>query len=57
LQQWEAHERRIWVVDSCAQQPDQFATGSDDGTVKAVAKVDALLHWHCCCTLCEQLTK
>jgi E3 ubiquitin-protein ligase RFWD2 len=34
VRQWEAHERRIWVVDSCGQQPDQFATGSDDGTVK-----------------------
>jgi E3 ubiquitin-protein ligase RFWD2 len=34
VRQWEAHERRIWVVDSCGLQPDQFATGSDDGTVK-----------------------
>jgi hypothetical protein len=25
---------RTWVLDSCGQQPDQFATGSDDGTVK-----------------------
>jgi hypothetical protein len=39
VRRWEAHERRIWVVDSCGLQPDQFATGSDDGTVKVRAEV------------------
>jgi len=34
VRQWEAHEKRIWAVDFNTQQPDTFASGSDDGTVK-----------------------
>ncbi|KAF6252003.1 hypothetical protein COO60DRAFT_1274591, partial [Scenedesmus sp. NREL 46B-D3] len=41
VRQWQAHERRIWVVDGCVGQPDQFATGSDDGTVKVRTAVRA----------------
>eukprot|EP00879_Flechtneria_rotunda_P016905 GHRR01017696.1.p1 GENE.GHRR01017696.1~~GHRR01017696.1.p1 ORF type:complete len:867 (+),score=461.27 GHRR01017696.1:375-2975(+) len=34
VRQWEAHDKRIWAVDSCPLDPDVFATGSDDGTVR-----------------------
>ncbi|KAG2494053.1 hypothetical protein HYH03_007697 [Edaphochlamys debaryana] len=34
VQDWEAHERRVWGVDFSPASPHTFASGSDDGMVK-----------------------
>lgn len=39
LAEYEAHEKRIWTVDFCHTDPMHFISGSDDGWVKARARV------------------
>lgn len=34
VNEYEAHERRIWSIDFCTASPELFASGSDDGCVK-----------------------
>lgn len=43
LNEYEAHDKRIWSVDYCTSDPFLFVSGSDDGFIKARA---ALGHQH-----------
>ena len=38
--EYEAHEKRIWSVDSCHTDPMLLVTGSDDGWVKVSSRGD-----------------
>lgn len=42
VRQWEAHDKRIWAVDFSPLDPQTFATGSDDGTVKVRGLIGVL---------------
>lgn len=41
VQEWEAHERRIWSVDFCDADPKLIASGSDDCRVKIWSSQEA----------------
>jgi WD40 repeat protein len=42
VREWEAHDKRIWAVDFAPLDPQTFATGSDDGTVKVRTRLTGL---------------
>ena len=35
INEYEAHDKRIWSVDFCSADPAAFVSGSDDGHIKA----------------------
>ena len=42
LNEYEAHDKRIWSVDYCTSDPLLFVSGSDDGYIKASSRACTL---------------
>jgi E3 ubiquitin-protein ligase RFWD2 len=51
VNEYEAHDKRIWSIDFCAADPAAFVSGSDDGTIKARARCSA--QWVALFSLCR----
>ncbi len=47
VNEYEAHDKRIWSVDYCTTDPFLFVSGSDDGFIKVGALFAAAMHPAC----------